>query len=982
MNLSYGKLSTAVKQLCENVSALGIKAKLELILMVPEPSMMTSVMSCLKNSRVDSVEDPSEMYPIMENFTKRIKSNAIARKNILKYYRTLKNDSLEELDYFLLFLLYSAGEKRFVLQYVFKGNRKFPSQSLLSSTYNIIKLYPKFCHEMCSLLERAACDAKEALEGEQIKWMFVSILRGLKCIDNCPIQEVECIISSLVRLIERYPSFASDIGLFCLSHIARKYPELAETSLHSIQILWEYLEVFDETNLRCLFEIFVRLLQRTNLSNTETSSLSSLAILLQKDLCHIDERHRKVGVVGACANIELIPSLFLDRESNSDTNFSLTPCFFKAVNSQVLRELSYFVSCDLFSVETVDRILASALELFQRHFYVERRHSKHDEGSLDDLSSSCEELDQGSVTTFHMKSADIDLWTAYELYRLIAKCSCYQRIEANALAYVISILCFDTGQEPISEDTLKHGLFAAGFARISINELVNNSELVRFHFKELRYLVQHLLQLEEFLSSCCNEESTVDVIWKQFARDYSIQNSYDYRSFLPRFSVDIVYRFCQAVIQAELGEKMDTLIACFYCFLCEHCSDSESSSQHHYHQAVYEGSCLCWRYHSGTLCLATLLTLLTDMDVPHPPENPVLMKTLHLACEACSYELKDASAAQLLLSNDDICLRSLAESNLQQHHSVDALHHSGVVRIEQFYHQVFSLFMKVWKQAEPSCLAAFTDLLNILWRLQHSKDYSESCPEMESIIQLLEDRNWVYSLTLELKCDVTEVLLKHSRNEFFRVLSHSSDLLQAPSSCHLVSALGKVVVSIERQKLKEILLKLSLEHLEMEIKKFQDSDLSMQPSQQDWMETLKIFSLVFGTFRQVLQEAKDNTSFKYLRFCLKWGKKLTALILDGGLQLLTKELIQNKTSAIRLFKELQKCTRAIHQICLFCKETKQESLLLLLPTVKKQLEMLVFRVKELLQQQGVAHLFWLGNLKNKNLQGEALPSQINTSEDT
>jgi len=46
------------------------------------------------------------------------------------------------------------------------------------------------------------------------------------------------------------------------------------------------------------------------------------------------------------------------------------------------------------------------------------------------------------------------------------------------------------------------------------------------------------------------------------------------------------------------------------------------------------------------------------------------------------------------------------------------------------------------------------------------------------------------------------------------------------------------------------------------------------------------------------------------------------------------------------------------------------------------LEMLVFRVKELLQQQGVAHLFWLGNLKNKNLQGEALPSQINTSEDT
>ncbi|GJQ12115.1 hypothetical protein GpartN1_g3906.t1 [Galdieria partita] len=978
MSLSHGKISSIVKQLCENGSGLSMKAMLELILIIPEPGMMADVLHCLKRSCIDSVEDSSEMSTIIETFTKRAKSNATARKNILRYYRSLEGSKLlQELDYFLLFLLYSAGEKKFVLQYIFKGNRKLNNDALVSSIYHIVKLYPLFSHDLYSLLERAACEAKEALEGERISSMFVTILRALKCTDSCPIQLFECIISSLVRLVERYPSVASHIGLLSLLHVSRNWPEFAETSLHSLQILWEYLEVFDERNLRCLFEVFVRILQRTNLSNAETCTLSSLAILLQKDLCHIDERHRKVGIIGACANLELIPSLFLERDNNSRPNFRLAPCFITTITPQILQEFSYFLSRRLFSVETVEKIMASALEIFQRYFFVERRQDIH-EMSQDDLSSSCEDLEEGSITTLHLKDTDIDLWMALELYRLIAKCSSYERVETKALVHVVSILSFDPVQETGSEDSLKRGLFAAGFARISIIEMIHNLELLRLHFKEFRYLVQVLLNLEVFLSSALNDDNHIKMkgMWKQLVESDSVQNFTDYRQILPSFSFETVYRFCQAVFQAELRQNMDTLIACFHCFL----SDCGRDVEHFDYQAFYNEFSLCYRYHSGTFCLVTLLTLLTYNNIMQPQENRLLMTTLHLACEVSLNELRNKNASQLLLADDDACLRHLIEANMP-HESKNALQNE-VWRIEYFYHQLYSLFLKIWKHAEPNCLAALTDLLNVLWKLQLSQNHYESCPEIESIIQSLEERNWVNQLDMEHKERIAEILLKNSRGDLFQVLSHSKVLFEDDdSTClHLVSELGKVLASIDLQKLKEILLQLSLEQLETEVKKYQAFEFSLLPSQQEWVQTLTAFSLVFGTFRHMLQKAKETASLKYLRLCLKWGRKLVALVLNGGLQLLTKELIHNKAQGIKLFKELQKCTRSVHQICLFCKETKEESLLLLLPPVKKQLEMLIFRVKEMLQKQGVVHIFWLGNLKNKNLQGEALPSQINEKE--
>lgn len=46
------------------------------------------------------------------------------------------------------------------------------------------------------------------------------------------------------------------------------------------------------------------------------------------------------------------------------------------------------------------------------------------------------------------------------------------------------------------------------------------------------------------------------------------------------------------------------------------------------------------------------------------------------------------------------------------------------------------------------------------------------------------------------------------------------------------------------------------------------------------------------------------------------------------------------------------------------------------PLVRKSLETLVYRVKVMLALNKCSNAFWMGNLKNRDLQGEELSSQV------
>lgn len=81
-----------------------------------------------------------------------------------------------------------------------------------------------------------------------------------------------------------------------------------------------------------------------------------------------------------------------------------------------------------------------------------------------------------------------------------------------------------------------------------------------------------------------------------------------------------------------------------------------------------------------------------------------------------------------------------------------------------------------------------------------------------------------------------------------------------------------------------------------------------------------------------------------------------------------------------LLKNLQLSTRALQHICGHSKIMKDIQLTNQVPQVKKILEVFVYRVKAMLTMNRCLEAFWLGNLKNRNLKGDEIMSQISQTD--
>ena len=55
--------------------------------------------------------------------------------------------------------------------------------------------------------------------------------------------------------------------------------------------------------------------------------------------------------------------------------------------------------------------------------------------------------------------------------------------------------------------------------------------------------------------------------------------------------------------------------------------------------------------------------------------------------------------------------------------------------------------------------------------------------------------------------------------------------------------------------------------------------------------------------------------------------------------------------------------------------TKESSILTYVPKIKKQLEQMIYVIKEALKKEGAEDAFWLGNLKNRYLDGQEVTEE-------
>lgn len=135
-------------------------------------------------------------------------------------------------------------------------------------------------------------------------------------------------------------------------------------------------------------------------------------------------------------------------------------------------------------------------------------------------------------------------------------------------------------------------------------------------------------------------------------------------------------------------------------------------------------------------------------------------------------------------------------------------------------------------------------------------------------------------------------------------------------------------------------------------------------------------------FSRIVIECKDSGD---LDMVVVGGQAFLSGILEFVIPFYSSEFKSKAQFIIAQIKILQSATRSIQMICGSIKEglakdqVKQNSTKLFkaVASMKHLLESLVAGIKQLLQQNDCAAAFWLGNLKNKGLEGEEIAaSQI------
>lgn len=132
---------------------------------------------------------------------------------------------------------------------------------------------------------------------------------------------------------------------------------------------------------------------------------------------------------------------------------------------------------------------------------------------------------------------------------------------------------------------------------------------------------------------------------------------------------------------------------------------------------------------------------------------------------------------------------------------------------------------------------------------------------------------------------------------------------------------------------------------------------------------------LFVLLEVVVTITKKNDKQAILVYIVKsFGQFMTFFL--GPCWGVLKQLLARFTSEIMvLIKIVQRCTRQIQSLCAHAKVTKDSSILTYVPKIKKQLEQMIYVIKETLKKEGAEDAFWLGNLKNRYLDGKEVTEE-------
>ncbi|XP_008590062.1 PREDICTED: Fanconi anemia group D2 protein-like, partial [Galeopterus variegatus] len=140
-------------------------------------------------------------------------------------------------------------------------------------------------------------------------------------------------------------------------------------------------------------------------------------------------------------------------------------------------------------------------------------------------------------------------------------------------------------------------------------------------------------------------------------------------------------------------------------------------------------------------------------------------------------------------------------------------------------------------------------------------------------------------------------------------------------------------------------------------------------------EKLLYWNMAVRDFSILINLIKVFDSHPVLHACLKYGRLFVEAFLKQCMPLLDFSFRKHREDVLSLLETFQLDTRLLHHLCGHSKIHQDMRLTKHVPLLKKTLELLVCRVKAMLILNNCREAFWLGNLKNRDLQGEEIMSQ-------
>ncbi|NWV01184.1 FACD2 protein, partial [Upupa epops] len=148
------------------------------------------------------------------------------------------------------------------------------------------------------------------------------------------------------------------------------------------------------------------------------------------------------------------------------------------------------------------------------------------------------------------------------------------------------------------------------------------------------------------------------------------------------------------------------------------------------------------------------------------------------------------------------------------------------------------------------------------------------------------------------------------------------------------------------------------------------------------LENLLRWNIAVRNFHILVNLVKVFDSRPVLNTCLKYGRLFVEMFLKLAMPLLDYSFKKHRDYVQSLLKTLQLSTRQLHHMCGHSKIRQDIGLTNHVPLLKKSLEQFVYRVKAMLAFNHCQEAFWVGILKNRDLQGEEILSQASKARDS